>query len=360
MSKKSYWQRVAQAGHDELALKGSDEEVLAWAAKDGLTPTEFESWLAQADQLSEYACLQAEVRAGIRAYPDGVQQMLADLEADHDRLLRVPLDEADEPVREQEGTRNTRWRIACTRMLWDGLSDQQQEAALARIRRPEFAHRVTATFIDEAIESGRADDRGAVPVLREYFEELANGKTPSADSHAALIARFDKPTGPLQRPAVADEVTAVLEDRFLLTGGYRRALLHLPEVAAYLRTTSKRAAARNSELDAETGGVSSPVPMELDPDDDDEEAGHRPRRGVEPEAAERTGDTVEGRLTVEAVHTAFLPGLPDRMRADFLAVRVDGHRTIDVARESGRTAAAVSKNVAEASRRLRNFLAGRG
>jgi hypothetical protein len=54
-----------------------------------------------------------------------------------------------------------------------------------------------------------------------------------------------------------------------------------------------------------------------------------------------------------------VPQLPAAMRDDFVAVRIHGERAGQRAHSTGRSAAAVSKNLTSADTRLRTFLAER-
>jgi DNA-directed RNA polymerase specialized sigma24 family protein len=83
-------------------------------------------------------------------------------------------------------------------------------------------------------------------------------------------------------------------------------------------------------------------------------------KDVEPASQESVERNFEQRDLLQDIETQFLPSLPRAMRADFLAVRWGRESAAEVARRTGRSRAAVSKNLAEFQKRLDNFLVQRG
>jgi hypothetical protein len=356
MSKRTFWQRQADDARDRLGATGSDDEVLDWAAEDSLKPAEFEGWVANADKLPEYAALVTLVANDPRLYPQAIWDLRSRLQKMHGELLGAPYEDDGQEAVEKTGTEIVHWRIACDRLLFYGLQETDQQARLARIRRPEFIRSVDEDYVDQTIEAGRPADRGAAPVLREFFRILARGGQPPPEMFEAIRHRFDPSVrGRFDRPETFDSLMTAIEDKFLMTGGYRRALLTLPKVVDYLRTTAQRAYGRDRGRDAASGTPSNPRFLEIIRSDIDDH-----HDDVEPAAQESVERVSEQRDLLQDIETQFLPSLPRAMRADFLAVRMEQESAADVARRTNRSRAAVSKNLAEFQKRLDNFLVQRG
>jgi len=356
MERRTFWQRQADEARAKLKATGSDDEVFDWAAQDALTASEYEGWLADADKSPEYATLATLILNDPRLYPRAISDLRGRLHEMHGEIFAAPYGDEEQAEHAKALTYISGWSLACDRLLFDGLDEADRQARLARIRRPEFARRVDDNYADQTIEAGRSGDSGAAPILREFFSTLKNGGQPSQEMFDALRERFDPSSRePFDRPATWDVLRVALEDNFLVAGGYRRALLTLPLVVAYLRTTARRAYAEERRRDARTGTPSNYRTLEIERSDLDND-----ETAVEPGAPESVELTVELREILRSIQADFLPSLPPAMRTDFVAVKLEGEPAADVARRTSRSRAAVSKNLAVALERLKNFLAQRG
>lgn len=343
MTRRNVAQRLLSEGRGQLSAVGDDEGVMAWAVEASATSAEFKAVLAQAPLTLEYQTLRALVGADRLSYPTAVQAIRKHVEGLHGRLLDAPFSDEEIPAIEREGTQLLRWQIACDHLLLEGTDNAEE--TLARLDDPAFQRLGAIKIADDVIRSGESTDKGVAQPLRAFFAALIDGDSPSIE---ALRPHLDPASrGAVQRPEVFDQIIEALEDRFLMTGGYRRALLSLPAVVNYLGTTGRRASMALANDDRRS--------LEIERLDVDGAS----TMSAEDAAAARQ-DAIDAADLIVAIEREFLPSLPRRIREDFVAVRLRRERAVDVATRTGRSRAAVSQNLARASELFEAFRATRG
>ncbi len=207
-------------------------------------------------------------------------------------------------------------------------------ARVERLRSTATADRIRDVAIDDIIEYAATFDKGvSVRTIRAYLQAARQG------SGADLIAACDRLVATLDRdPDIAQVmIDEVLTDKVLSGSSVRRALVNLPALMNYLHRaalnewTNQQRRHRDVEIERVPGLVAADQPERLTIERD---------------------EAVALRSEIDA--------LPAAMRADWRAVRIDGQKGVTLAKSSGRSSAAVSKNVHAADARLRKFFANRG
>jgi hypothetical protein len=325
VTRRSFLERELAEARSTFEAVGPDDEVRVWAASGALTPAEHAAWLASARGSLPHRLLVALIVAGVV----DVQELRQRLMAAHEAIVEQPYEDGEEPpMLGGEAVELRAWWAACELVLLDGLSDSEER--LARVADAEFQRRLTDSYLADVAEAGRPSDIGLGEALRPIFEGL---RVRSLDPDA-----FERAKGLLALrwgADAADEAMDVLTERFLVSGGVERALLKLPAVANYLKTTAGHAGAgRDAEISWDIVRVES---------HDEGPEGLAVARDLE-----------------RAISEEFLPSLPRRMREDFIEVRLKQRKAAELARATGRSQAAVSKNLDKADRRVRKFLADRG
>jgi hypothetical protein len=310
---------------------GGDSELRAAAADDELTADEYLLSLVAVQQRREFAEIVSEFLA---------RQDVEWLKAESARRWEAHA----AAIRETVYSPDTEGAVAVDLMAlaWRALAavavivrfTPDWAARVERIRSTASADRVRDAAIDEIIEYAALFDRGvSVRAVRAYLRAARDG------SGADLIEACDRLLAILDRdPDIAQVmVDEVLADKVVSGASIRRALVNLPALMVYLRGGARnaRTAQQRHGRDVEIERVPELVG-----------AGEPERLTIEREEAD------ELRSEIDA--------LPAAMRADWRARRIDGQRAVDIARASGRSPAAVSKNIAAADARLRKFFATRG
>ena len=312
---------------------GGDQPVAAAAAEGAADAEGYLSMLIAADSRPEFAQMVQKVRD--RRDVSWLQpERIRRWDAHRDALLALEYHADDEMAASQTLVPLLWSALVADRVVALGVPDLDQR--IERLRSPATAERLQEAFIDEVIAHSVADDRSVrIKVLRAYLIAVRLDLGPDLSDVAGRLTKILDAD-----PDLAQEVVdEVLVDGVVAGGSIRRALLNLPSLVRYLEGAMRNArTSRGRRWDRE---------VEIEAIDAEPTSGNDPA-GLVIES-ERAGELRD-----------FVATMPPAMRDDFVAVRLQGRRAAEVAVESGRSAAAVSKNIKAADDRLRTFLVDRG